>query len=299
MAGLSTSDITKMLRAPQSVTAADAAKIAELKQTYPYFTIAQYLDALVQQKQEPFSNSMLNDLQLYRGNWLLLHEFLNGPTVPAVHPVIETVVEPAVPHQAPPPAQAEIKAEVEAAMAVANTEEETPGMAIPHTHKEEPLIQPVYTEDYFLHQGLDVSAELPETKDIPTAKTQEEEEDEDKSLMVVMSFSEWLAYFKTKSLKEKEEEQDQRALKTMWQKEKLAAALEEENDIIPEDVFEMAVNSITSEDGLASESLAEIHVKQGKYDTAIDMYRKLSLRNPQKSAYFARKIETILKDKQS
>jgi pentatricopeptide repeat protein len=61
----------------------------------------------------------------------------------------------------------------------------------------------------------------------------------------------------------------------------------------------MAVNSITQEEGLVSESLAEIHVKQGKYDKAIDMYRKLSLRNPQKNAYFARRIEEILKEKQS
>ena len=73
--------------------------------------------------------------------------------------------------------------------------------------------------------------------------------------------------------------------------------MEEENEEIPEQVFEMAVNSIAKEDDLVSESLAEIHIKQGKYDKAIDMYRKLSLRNPQKSAYFARRIEAIQKEK--
>jgi tetratricopeptide (TPR) repeat protein len=117
--------------------------------------------------------------------------------------------------------------------------------------------------------------------------------------MVMMSFSEWLLHFKSSTEKQKEENKDQRALKTMWQKEKLAAAIEEENEEIPESVFEMAVNSIAKEDGLASESLAEIYIKQGKYDKAMDMYRKLSLRNPQKNAYFARKIEEILKEKQS
>ena len=85
----------------------------------------------------------------------------------------------------------------------------------------------------------------------------------------------------------------------MWQKEKLAAAMEEENEEIPETVFEMAVNSISKEESLVSETLAEIHIKQGKYDKAIEMYRKLSLRNPQKSAYFAGKIEETLKEKQS
>jgi len=85
----------------------------------------------------------------------------------------------------------------------------------------------------------------------------------------------------------------------MWQKEKLAAATEEENEEIPENVFEMAVNSITNEDDLASESLADIYIKQKKYDKAVEMYHKLSLRNPQKNAYFARKIEEVLKEKQS
>ena len=94
-----------------------------------------------------------------------------------------------------------------------------------------------------------------------------------------------------------EEKKDQKALKTMWQKEKLAAAIEEENEEIPENVFQMAVNSITKEEDLASEPLANIYIKQGRYEQAIEMYRKLSLRNPQKSAYFARKIEEIQKEK--
>lgn len=160
---------------------------------------------------------------------------------------------------------------------------------------DESFILPVYTEDYFLHQGMQVSNKLPENLPGKEASPAEEA----KSLMVVMSFSEWLVYFKKRKEQEKEEAEGQKAVKTMWQKEKLAAALEEENEEIPEKVFEMAVNSITKEDDLASESLAEIYSKQGKYDKAIEMYRKLSLRNPQKKAYFARKIEVLLKEKQS
>jgi hypothetical protein len=159
------------------------------------------------------------------------------------------------------------------------------------------LISPVYTEDYFLQQGVKVSEAIPE--EIEEFKEVSEEDDEDKSLMVMMSFSEWLLHFKNTTEKQKEEKKDQKALKTMWQKEKLAAAMEEENEEIPENVFEMAVNSITKEDGLASESLADIYIKQGKYDKAIEMYRKLSLRNPKKNAYFARRIEEVLKEKQS
>ena len=162
-------------------------------------------------------------------------------------------------------------------------------------HQKNDLIQPYYTEDYFMHQGIPVSNDLPQEEHVPTPK----KSDDPKSLMVVMSFADWLNHFKTKGVKDKEEKEDQKALKTMWQKEKLAAAMEEENEEIPENVFEMAVNSITKEEDLASESLAEILIMQKKYDKAIDMYRKLSLRNPQKSAYFARKIEGLIKEKES
>ena len=114
----------------------------------------------------------------------------------------------------------------------------------------------------------------------------------------MMSFTEWLLHFKNSSEKIKSEQAGQKEVKAMWQKEKLAAALEEETDEIPENVFEMAVNSIAREEGLASESLADIYIKQGKFDKAIEMYRKLSLRNPQKNAYFARKIEEVLKERE-
>ena len=161
-------------------------------------------------------------------------------------------------------------------------------------NRDEQLVFPVYTEDYFAQQGLPVSAELPLAKEDLAGKDYK-----DKSLMVMMSFSEWLLHFKNTAEKQEEEKRDKKSLRTMWQKEKLAAAMEEENEEIPENVFEMAVNSIASEDGLASESLADIYLKQGKYDKAIEMYRKLSLRNPKKNAYFALKIEEILKEKQS
>ncbi|MBA3829213.1 MAG: hypothetical protein H0X33_09780 [Taibaiella sp.] len=160
--------------------------------------------------------------------------------------------------------------------------------------REESIISPVYTEDYFLHQGVPVSNDLP-----PDAIEVDDDDEAAKSLMVVMSFGEWLMHFKTHSAKSKEEEKDQKALRSMWQKEKLAAAMEEENEEIPENVFEMAMNSIANEEDVISESLADIYIKQRKYDKAIEMYSKLSLRNPQKSTYLARRIEEVKKEKNS
>ena len=44
---------------------------------------------------------------------------------------------------------------------------------------------------------------------------------------------------------------------------------------------------------IASETLAEIYERQGLFDRSIDIYRKLSLKFPEKSIYFANRITQL------
>lgn len=148
-------------------------------------------------------------------------------------------------------------------------------------HGEQPIIQPLFTEDYFRFEGLPAEDTLPE----PVQPEQPQ------TLMVMMSFSEWLNFFKTKSHKEAEEAREKSALRSMWQREKLASALEDEPEEIPEEVFQMAVSSITREDDLVSEPLAQIYERQEKWAAAAEMYQKLALKYPSKSTYFASRSE--------
>ena len=53
---------------------------------------------------------------------------------------------------------------------------------------------------------------------------------------------------------------------------------------------------IDDEDDLVSEELAEIYLAQGLKSEAVEIYRKLSLLNSEKSVYFAEKIENIEKN---
>ncbi len=328
--------ISLLMASPSVVTEGDEGSISELRQSYPYFVPARYAEAALKYKNGSQLAEVTPGVLPYSGNWMLLCDYISGvsESVPDVI-VASNELEPAVNNElieealfvdAVPEVFVPVEEQSELLGATEEQEEiviEDLAEELETQHKsfwvqdeeadeeaadtefeeepvlinEKPLISLVYTDDYFLAQGERISVDMPD--EITSLIPEESDEDAAKSLMVMMSFSEWLLHFKSTTEKLKEENKDQKALKTMWQKEKLAAAIEEENEEIPENVFEMAVNSIAKEDGLASESLAEIYIKQGKYDKAIEMYRKLSLRNPQKNAYFARKIEEILKEKQS
>ena len=58
-------------------------------------------------------------------------------------------------------------------------------------------------------------------------------------------------------------------------------------------MHELAVKSIEENDDLISETLADLLAYQGNNNKAIEMYMRLSLHIPEKSDYFAAKIEKL------
>ncbi|MGN6532612.1 MAG: hypothetical protein ACTHK0_12785 [Ginsengibacter sp.] len=115
--------------------------------------------------------------------------------------------------------------------------------------------EPLHTVDYFASQGI---------------KINEEALANDHLVKQVKSFTAWL-----KSMKKLHPGQ-----------------MPEQNEVI-EKIIQASSESSNKDANVLTEAMAEVLVKQGKREKAMEMYQKLSLINPSKSAYFAAKIESL------
>jgi len=69
--------------------------------------------------------------------------------------------------------------------------------------------------------------------------------------------------------------------------------LKEDEPLNPPESMDLSEQSVAEDQDLVSENLANIFLKQGKKDKAIEIYKKLIWKFPQKKAYFASRIEEI------
>ncbi len=121
--------------------------------------------------------------------------------------------------------------------------------------REEILFEPLHATDYFASQGIKLSENV-----LPN----------DKLGMQLQSFTSWL--------------------KTMKKvhPEKMSPSTPA-NDVA---IRHLAEKSNVEED-IITEAMGEAYLQQEKYEKAREIWQKLSLQNPAKSAYFAAKIESL------
>lgn len=125
--------------------------------------------------------------------------------------------------------------------------------------EESPIVfQSYHTIDYFASQGI---------------RLQQADLGRDKLGQQLKSFTEWLRSMKKLPTAENE----------------LPAGTEDSGQQV---VIINAASSIEEKE-VVTEAMAEVWAKQGNRQKAMEIYQKLSLQNPAKSAYFAAKIDQI------
>ena len=246
-----------------------------LAHQYPYFSTAQLL---LLKKTDSGSEAQAKQLQrtalhfcspLQFVHWLQPEQFgteipeaeLFQNTMPEVPPENETIAASPKLQESPEP-EFEIKPDVtsepiaEAAIAPQTLEQApAPEAAQP---QETLTFEPYHTVDYFASQGIKLS---------------QQEAANDALGRQLKSFTEWL-----KTMKRLPESAPQQSPGSAGEHK----------------VERLAAHSVHTAD-VVTESMAEVWLKQGNKEKAADVYRKLSLRNPSKSAYFAAKVESLNK----
>ncbi len=71
----------------------------------------------------------------------------------------------------------------------------------------------------------------------------------------------------------------------------IRANLNDMTNIEPEDLAKK--RNMNFSEGIVSEGMAKIMVRQGKIERAIEIYEQLMLKKPEKKAYFAEKIKDL------
>jgi len=276
-----------------SIEQCSLSEIKDLASRYPYFAPAQFL-FLEKLKQENAAEyeAQLQKSVLYYHNPLEFEYFISSDqfyaevnfdesTVPAAfnydltedvvaeNEVIEENTSAEVPRQVPGNKNTDdIVEDFQEETAIDTQEDQMTGHIAKVLQFEEEQIKPAsetnndlvfepfHTVDYFASQGIKLS---------------QEDTSKDKFGKQLKSFTEWLKSMKRLPATE------------------IAKAVDETSE---SKVQHLAEDSVHESD-ILTEAMAEVWVKQGNRQKAIETYNKLSLLNPSKKAYFANLIENL------
>lgn len=127
-------------------------------------------------------------------------------------------------------------------------------------------IEPLFTQDYFAFTGTRLPDQI--------------ENDKKPTLEQLQSFTGWLRTMKKTIISSHDPDLGGEEIRDM-------------EDPDPDISEYAAEKDIKNEEDVTTESMADVRVSRGEYDKAIAIYEKLSLSNPEKSSYFAQKIEAL------
>ncbi|MEO0338369.1 MAG: hypothetical protein AAF242_04065 [Bacteroidota bacterium] len=133
---------------------------------------------------------------------------------------------------------------------------------------------------------LDIEKKKQELKQLKTVKPKKPRP------MPKQSFSSWVEQFQPAYVKPHLGELMETKKKEILN---MPSSIAPQEELAGDNLHVYAEISVTENDDMASETLAELLVAQMQYKKAIDVYQRLSLIFPEKSLFFAEKIENLKK----
>ena len=115
----------------------------------------------------------------------------------------------------------------------------------------------------------------------------------EKDISVKMNFIDWINHIESNKLNNNKSESVDKKINL------IETFINRPNKIEKEDLDkgqdDISIKTITLENELMTETLAKIYLKQKKYKKAMDAFKILSLKYPEKNAFFADQIKKIKK----
>lgn len=248
--------LTQSLFEKSNIEECSLHELQSLTRQYPYFAIGHLLLAeKIKTLDDSLYNHQIEKASLYFYNPLWLDYILNKEKYRETE--ISSVQDDETGHYEPEKNETAVPSP-EKTSDDQSTPFQIPGLKIVASPgaDNDLLFEPYHTVDYFASQGI---------------KAEQDEKPKDRFGQQLKSFTEWLKAIKR--LPEKE----------MLQKMQTGAEHKVET---------LAEHSITDRD-VVTETMAEVWIKQGNNQKAMEVYNKLSLLYPSKSRYFAAKIEQL------
>lgn len=327
-------ELIRLMAAPEEASAGDLAELQSLKKQFPFFQSVHLLLALAAKKhdsglfQQTIKSTAISVPSRSRLYHLLKEAALHAEKVqrqPEVKEIpvakeekeeiktVETVEEP----------KSEYKKEELKTVEVPKTEETKPETVNAEEKTESPVTENKETEDL---KAIELAVETEAAEEQLNAQVEKEVEKQIVNAFVEKeilhtpdlhkpaaerkeagSFNDWLKVLKSETpVPEKAaEEKPKRTFKPKDKKTEQQSIIDKVIELNPGNIrmnpgqkffaADKAKESLLESEDLVTETLAKIYALQGNVSKAVRAYEILSLKFPQKSAYFATLIENLKK----
>lgn len=288
-------DFTYLLQQRDAnVSAEQTRELEEILKEYPYFQAARalYLKGLKTQNSFKYNNA-LKVTAAYTADREILFDYITSDTF-LQHAIADTISgkNPLRDHEI---VSEEVESDPDAAADLIEASEDEP---LPRSAKDaDAILDPAL----FRSKDPEVDKKLREDKEeaarrldmgAPLEFTRREK----------YSFGEWLQLTSLKTVKKEEEDQSETKSPQPARKRKFELIdrfIEENPKIIPREDLGRKVDIKTSvkldKEELMTETLARVYLEQKKYKKALQAYKILSLKYPEKSGFFADRIKAVKK----